>query len=76
MKVLILSTFDTFGGAGIAALRLHKALLKSGLKSEMLVQEKKANNQNVYSIANSWVQKKLALFRFAVDRLQFSFYER
>jgi glycosyltransferase involved in cell wall biosynthesis len=76
MKVLILSTFDTFGGAGIAALRLHKALLKSGLKSEMLVQEKKANNENVHSIANSWVQKKLALFRFAVDRLQFSFYEK
>ncbi|MBO9700870.1 MAG: glycosyltransferase family 4 protein [Sporocytophaga sp.] len=76
MKVLILSTFDTFGGAGIAALRLHKALLKSGLKSDMLVQEKKTNDKNVHSIANSWVQKKLALFRFATDRLQFSFYEK
>jgi glycosyltransferase involved in cell wall biosynthesis len=76
MKITILSTFDNFGGASIAASRLNKALNIDGLSSNMLVQDKKGNLPNVETIAPNWFQKKLALLRFALDRLQFTFYEK
>lgn len=76
MKITILSTFDNFGGAAIAASRLNKALNNNGLLSNMLVQGEKGNLQNVESIAQNWFQKKLALLRFALDRYQFAFYEK
>ena len=76
MKITILSTFDNFGGAAIAASRLNKALNNNGLSSNMLVQDRKGNLPNVESIAQNWFQKKLALLRFALDRYQFAFYEK
>ena len=76
MKITILSTFDNFGGAAIAASRLNKALNNNGLLSNMLVQDKKGNLPNVESIAQNWFQKKIALLRFALDRYQFAFYEK
>ena len=76
MKITILSTFDNFGGAAIAASRLNKSLNSNGLSSNMLVQDKKGKLPNVESIAQNWFQKKLALFRFALDRYQFAFYEK
>ena len=36
MKVALLSTYHLNGGAGIAATRLHRALLKSGVSSSLL----------------------------------------
>jgi glycosyltransferase involved in cell wall biosynthesis len=76
MKITILSTFDNFGGASIAASRLNKALNTNGLSSNMLVQDKNGNLPNVETIAPNWFQKKIALLRFALDRLQFTFYEK
>ena len=76
MKITILSTFDNFGGAAIAASRLNKSLNNNGLSSNMLVQDKKGNLSNIESIAQNWFQKKLALLRFALDRYQFAFYEK
>jgi glycosyltransferase involved in cell wall biosynthesis len=76
MRILILSTFDTFGGAAIAATRLNKALVKSGVKSTLLVQDKKSKELYVEGITSNWFQKKLALFRFVFDRLQFIFFEK
>lgn len=76
MKITILSTFDNFGGAAIAASRLNKSLNNNGLLSNMLVQDKKGNQPNIESIAQNWFQKKLALLRFALDRYQFAFYEK
>jgi glycosyltransferase involved in cell wall biosynthesis len=76
MRITILSTFDNFGGASIAASRLNKALNTNGLSSNMLVQDKKGNLPNIETIAPNWFQKKLAFLRFAFDRLQFTFYEK
>jgi glycosyltransferase involved in cell wall biosynthesis len=76
MKIVILSTFDNFGGASIAASRLNKALNTNGLSSNMLVQDKKGDLPNIETIAQNWFQKKLTLLRFALDRLQFTFYEK
>ena len=76
MRVTIFSTFDTFGGASIAASRLHQALGRHDVQSRMLVQDKKGKAPEVYSVANNWVQQKIALARFAADRYQFAFYEK
>lgn len=40
MRPLLISTFDTYGGAARAAYRLHHGLIISGYDSRMLVQEK------------------------------------
>lgn len=76
MQITILSTFDNQGGAAIAASRLNKSLNHKGLTSNVLVQDKKGKDASTQSIANTWFQKKMALARFALDRLQFVFYEK
>lgn len=43
MKILHISTYDT-GGAGIAATRIHEALLRHGLDSKFLCLYKQRNN--------------------------------
>lgn len=47
MKILHISTYD-FGGAGLAALRLHKSLLSQGIDSNMLVMQKTTDLDSVY----------------------------
>lgn len=49
MNIVIISSSDT-GGAGIAALRLHKALLASGANSHFLCFNKSSNVKNVIQI--------------------------
>lgn len=65
------------GGAAIACLRLLAVLEHiEGIEVNILVQEKKRNNLNINAIANSWIQKKLAFTRFALERLYFRFFEK
>lgn len=49
MKILIVNSYDFGGGAAIAALRLHEALLASGMESLMLVQRKNTVHPTVIS---------------------------
>ncbi|MFN3850217.1 MAG: glycosyltransferase family 4 protein [Spirosomataceae bacterium] len=77
LKILLLNTDDTMGGAAIACQRLMNTLNKfDGIEAKMLVQEKKTQHSNIFPIAKTWLQKKLALFRFAYERLIFSFFEK
>jgi glycosyltransferase involved in cell wall biosynthesis len=76
MKITIISTFDTFGGASISGLRLHQAFLKNGVESSMLVQEKKSNLTTIKTVSSNWFKAKMSFLRFAFDRLQFWFYEK
>lgn len=76
LKIVHVSTYHSFGGAAIAALRLHHALLSSGIDSALLVQEKERNEEGVEAYANGFFAKKLALTRFAVERLYFAFQEK
>ena len=50
MKLAILSTYDSIGGAARAAYRLHKGLLNKGIDSNMLVQKKDTDNSKVFDI--------------------------
>ncbi len=75
MKILIVNTSDTIGGAARAAYRLHNALLKEGIDSKMLVQNKKSDDYTVISTAVNKFQKGLNLLRPAIDQLPLKFYK-
>ncbi|MFA5986227.1 MAG: glycosyltransferase family 4 protein [Parcubacteria group bacterium] len=47
MKILIVNTFDIYGGAARAAHRLHRSLLGQGIDSQMLVQYKRSDDETV-----------------------------
>ncbi|NUU95816.1 glycosyl transferase family 1 [Marinitoga sp. 1135] len=47
MKVVHINTTDTGGGAAIAAHRLHLALLEKGIKSKMIVANKRTDELNI-----------------------------
>ena len=54
MKILHLSTHDADRGAARGALRLHRALLKQGVESRMLVQHLTKAESEVDSV--SWLK--------------------
>lgn len=56
MKILQINTFESFGGAAIAALRLHQSLCSNGIESKFITLLKTRNNENVIS-ANRLVNK-------------------
>ncbi|MFN8346454.1 MAG: glycosyltransferase family 4 protein [Spirosomataceae bacterium] len=76
MKVVHVSTYHTFGGAAIAALRLHHALLSEGIDSTVLVQEKARDEKGVEAYATGFFAQKKALARFASERLYFALQEK
>ncbi|WP_428656249.1 glycosyltransferase family 4 protein [Runella sp.] len=76
MKIVHISTYHTFGGAAIAALRLHHALRSIGVKSSVLVQETERQEEGVQGVANSFIGKKLAFARFATERAYFVLHEK
>ena len=51
MKVLHI-TYTDAGGAGIAAMRIHKSLCKHGIESSMLVADKTSHEESVYTAEN------------------------
>lgn len=68
MKILMLSTFDTRGGAAIAARRLHTGLRRIGIDSRMLVQEKGGDDPFVIEPATP-LRRALSAFRPMLDSL-------
>lgn len=76
MKIAILSTFEGYGGAAIAAKRLQKALLKYGETAAMVVQEKTSDDNSIYSFSATYLGKLFAKIRFALDRFLFIFSEK
>ncbi|WP_439555371.1 glycosyltransferase family 4 protein [Dyadobacter sp.] len=69
--VLHLSTFHLEGGAGVAAARLHQALLKSGTESSLLAAFPSKEEQNVYGLGNSKWELRKMWARFTAERLLF-----
>lgn len=76
MKVVHVSTYHTFGGAAIAALRLHHALLAAGVESSLLVQKTERQEANVEGFYEGFIEKKLAFARFVAERLYFASQEK
>ena len=74
MKILIVNTSDIDGGAARAAYRLHKALLSSGVDSQMLVQNKTSDDYTVLNESKK-VNKYLNKLRPILDSLSVRFYK-
>ena len=74
MKILIVNTSDIDGGAARAAYRLHKALLKSGVDSQMLVQSKISDDYTVLS-EDKKIRKYFNKLRPLLDSLLVRFYK-
>lgn len=68
MKIAIVSSSDS-GGAGIAALRLHKALINYGVDSSMLCLHKETDTPKVYEYKKPFLTK-------VVDHLPFISYRQ
>lgn len=77
MKILLINTDDSMGGAAIACLRLLSVLEnEKDIEATLLVQEKKGNRPDVEAIAQTWLEKKRAFGRFVAERLYFRLYEK
>lgn len=73
LNVLHLSTADIQGGAARAAYRLHQGLVKQGVNSAMLVQEKTSTDARVFA-PNKRSQQILTSTRVIWDTLPLKFY--
>lgn len=73
MNVLLLSTTDISGGAGIATYRLHCGLRNIGINSKILVRDKKSDDKNVIA---SYVTPPSVWERIKphIERLPFKLY--
>ena len=74
MKILIVNTSDIIGGAARASYRLHKALLKNGIDSQMLVQNKSSDDYTVIS-DSSKLKQLLNKTRNTIDSLPLKIYK-
>lgn len=75
MKILVVNTSDIQGGAARAAYRLHKALLKSGVDSQMLVQNKSSDDFTVLT-EDKKLKKYVNKLRAIIDSLPVRFYTK
>lgn len=69
MKVVHINKTDAGGGAAVAALRIHRALLRAGVDSHFLVQEQKRKEINEHSLKHGWMDKAGNFWRFVKERL-------
>ena len=69
MKVLLINTFETKGGAAVACKRLARALQKQGADVSILVCEKKITDSFVSSVIKSNLDKLHFKFNFLEERL-------
>jgi glycosyltransferase involved in cell wall biosynthesis len=66
MNIFNVNTYDTCGGAAIAAYRIHKGLCGIGINSKMLVQYKASDDKSVLG-PNNRLKRGFALLRPTLD---------
>ena len=72
MKVALISTYDTNGGAGIACYRLFEALNKTSVhKAALLVDRKYGVDDHIHALSDKGIPKLNAFLRFSLERLYF-----
>lgn len=70
MRVLLINTFETKGGAAVACKRLAMALQKQGIEVNMLVRDKNSSDPFVQSVVNSSFKKLYSKVAFMSERFQ------
>jgi glycosyltransferase involved in cell wall biosynthesis len=68
MKIVILNTSESTGGAAIACKRLMVALQKKGIEIKMLVRDKQTGNESIVCINRNKYIKILNTLRFLWER--------
>ncbi len=76
MKIVLVNTSDTIGGAAIAAKRLTDSLKSQNIEVKLLVQERKSKCDYIYSTSNSRLKRAINFLRFAFERFLFFFREK
>jgi len=67
MKPLLISTYDTYGGAARAAHRLHDGLRRTGICSQMLVQKKLSADPSVLTSTPECISTAYHIARRVID---------
>src|SRR4051812_25341621 len=77
MKVALINTSDSGGGAAEACMRLLKALQAQAVDVTMVVQHKKRPQQAVYTVERNIFGRWRSRFNFLLERIPFMlFHER
>ncbi len=76
MKITLINTYQSSGGAAVACQRLLQALRGHQTDATLLVQRQSAPEPFVVPFAANAFQKKAAFARFAAERLYFRFFEK
>lgn len=77
MKALILSTYDTIGGAPRATYRLHQGLKQIGIDSQMLVQTKQSDDKTVIGKSSTSGRGRVVTgSRLILEQLPLKFFSR
>lgn len=74
--ILHLSTFHLEGGAGVAATRLHRGLLRMGEDSRMLTNSVNKPEKGITALSDTKLKSGIAFTRFVSERLHFYPYEK
>lgn len=76
MKVIHINKADTSGGAAVAVGRIHSALLKAGVESKVLVEQKRTTDPNVLCTSQNIVERGRDFANFVSERLRILPHER
>jgi len=71
MKILHINVFDKFGGAAIAAFRLHSAMLSLGIDSKYFVLTKKIDNIDIKTVPRHSLYEKIIYNLFGITSYLF-----
>ena len=74
-KILIVSTYDSKYGAGIAAQNLHNEFRRRNLISNLLVLHKLGSSKNVSTLNLPFIFEKLKKFLWGLDRILLKFFK-
>lgn len=69
MKVVHINKTDAGGGAAVAALRVHRSLLRAGVDSHFLVQEQKRSEMNEHTLGRGPLYNLKNIYRFLKERI-------
>jgi glycosyltransferase involved in cell wall biosynthesis len=74
MRILIINTNESSGGAAKAANRLYKGLRSLGIEAFMLVQKKESNDKFVIGAKNNILYRAINFLRGELDKMPKLFY--
>ena len=75
IKVLIVNTSDAFGGAHIAANRIHQSLLLNNIDSKMLVKHKQTYSSLILEVPQNRILRLINVFLNKLENYFLKFYK-